>query len=428
MNADGAVRAAPNRSSVLAERFSWALVGNVVYAGCQWLMLAVLARLGSPTMVGEFALALAICAPIILFLNLQLRNLQATDATEQYSAGDYLTLRLSTSTLFLIVLGTIVLGSNLAISIFLIALAKATESVSDVLHGLLQRHERMDRIALSLICKGALGLTGWMAGLLLFGTVWGAACGLFVGWGLSLLTADVALVVRTLRENGESFGMRSSGRYGALRPLVLQALPLGLVATLISLNTNAPRYVIEHTIGTHDLGIFAALAYLIVAGNMIAIALAQTASPRLARHYHAGELTSYRRVLTTLVLLSAALGLGGVLVAVVAGGPLLGLLYGPEYASYGRLLSGIMVVGAIGYLSTSLGAANTAVRCLRPQLAVELVVTVTTVALSVLLIPRYALSGAVVALFVGAGVKLAALFGLQFWVLAVCQRRVGEPA
>jgi hypothetical protein len=48
--------------------FLWTLSGNVVYAACQWGMLVVLAKLGTHQMVGEFALALAITAPIVVGL------------------------------------------------------------------------------------------------------------------------------------------------------------------------------------------------------------------------------------------------------------------------------------------------------------------------------------------------------------------------
>jgi O-antigen/teichoic acid export membrane protein len=42
-------------------------------------------------------------------------------------------------------------------------------------------------------------------------------------------------------------------------------LPLGVVAALVLLNTNIPRYFIERYLGEWELGIFAALAYIMVA-------------------------------------------------------------------------------------------------------------------------------------------------------------------
>ena len=84
--------AVPIRRSV-----TWTGIGDALYAACQWGLLMVLARLGTPEMVGQFALALAVTAPVIIFSNLGLRPLQSTDACHQFAFGDYLTLRLSTN-------------------------------------------------------------------------------------------------------------------------------------------------------------------------------------------------------------------------------------------------------------------------------------------------------------------------------------------
>src|ERR1700722_789398 len=86
----------------LRTNFSWTLAGNLVYAGCQWGMLVVLAKLGSPQLVGQFALGLAVTAPVIMLSNLQLRGVLATDAREEHTFSDYLELRLVTTGLALL--------------------------------------------------------------------------------------------------------------------------------------------------------------------------------------------------------------------------------------------------------------------------------------------------------------------------------------
>lgn len=68
----------------LRQNFSWTFVGNVVYAACQWGMLVALTKLGTPEMVGQFTLGLAVTSPVFLFSNLQLRTLMATDAKQEY--------------------------------------------------------------------------------------------------------------------------------------------------------------------------------------------------------------------------------------------------------------------------------------------------------------------------------------------------------
>ena len=129
-----AVAAPPLRVS-----FSWTLAGNVIYAACQFGMLSVLAKLGSPLIVGQYALGLAITAPVFMLTNLQLRGVQATDARHEYGFADYFTLRLIST-----LLGTLVILVITALAhydtttkavILLLAAAKAIETVSDVIAG-----------------------------------------------------------------------------------------------------------------------------------------------------------------------------------------------------------------------------------------------------------------------------------------------------
>jgi hypothetical protein len=54
----------PAHGLSLRRNFAWTVLGNVTYAACQWGMLVALAKLGSPEMVGQFALGLAIGAPV----------------------------------------------------------------------------------------------------------------------------------------------------------------------------------------------------------------------------------------------------------------------------------------------------------------------------------------------------------------------------
>ena len=78
----------------LRRNFSWTFLGNAVFAACLWGILAVLTKLGSPDVVGRFALGSAIATPAIMFANLQLRVVLATDASQTHEFRDYLGVRL----------------------------------------------------------------------------------------------------------------------------------------------------------------------------------------------------------------------------------------------------------------------------------------------------------------------------------------------
>jgi O-antigen/teichoic acid export membrane protein len=282
----------------LRRNFAWAFSGNLFYAASQWGILTALAKLGSPAMVGQFALGLAVTAPVIIFSNLQLRGIQATDAKREYLFGDYLALRLLTTVLALGILFFLVgLSKYDQATVYVIlgvAVAKAVESLSDIYYGLMQQHERMDCIALSLILRGGLSLVAMVAGVYYTGALLWGVVGMGVSWAVVLLFIDLPNAARINRYSANTAHLGTTAATRTLLPrwhlqthwrLVNLALPLGGVMLLLSLNTNIPRYLIEYYLGDEQLGFFSAIAYLIVAGNTVVGALGQSASPRLARYF-----------------------------------------------------------------------------------------------------------------------------------------------
>lgn len=417
-----------HRPLSLRRNFSWTFVGTAVYSACQWGMLVVLAKLGNPEMVGLFTLGLAVTAPVLMFTNLALRQVQATDARREYTFGDYLGLRLVMTLLALVVIAGIAIASGYrgeaAAVVLLLGLAKAFESISDIFYGLLQQRERMERIAISMMLKGALSLVILSAVVLWTGSIVLGVAGLAATWCLLLVLYDV-------RSGAWVLGGGSSDRVrGAFRPqwdirtlarLAWVALPLGFVMMLISLNTNVPRYVIERQIGTYELGIFAATAYLMTASTTVVGALGQSASPKLSQFYARGDVRAYRTLLLKLVAVGGLLGLGDIGVAAVGGHYLLTLLYRPEYAVYTTVFVWLMVASAIQNVASFLGYGMTAARRFRPQLLVSAVVTSTTLLISVLFIPRYGLVGAAMALIGGASCQV-------FGNLAIITRAIRDAS
>lgn len=424
-----------NKDITLRRNFSWTFIGNLIYSGCQWGMLVVLAKLGNPEMVGTFTLGLAVTAPVMMFSNLQLRDIQTTDAKNHYLFNDYLGLRLITTGLALPIILWITLATGYkgetAIVIILIGFAKGLESISDVFYGLLQKHEKMDRMAVSVMMKGPLSLLMLSIGTYISGSiVWGVV-GLVIAWACILLIWDIPSyrwLINKFTSEGEIpdslEGKTAKPRWqlGTIRKLIWLSLPLGLVMMLISLNANIPRYFLEQSLGKKELGVFAALAYLIVAGNMVVSALGSAARPRLAKYYAGGNVSAYQKLLLQLVAIACLLGLSGILVAWVAGGQILTIVYQPEYAKYTELLIWLMVTAGIGYVSSFLGEGMTAARYFRTQIPLFIIVTSTSAIASFWFIPRNGLKGAAIALMIAEIVRIIFTLGVIFHAVHRIQR------
>jgi len=405
--------------------FLWMMLANGVYAACQWGMLIVLAKLGSPEIVGQFALATAIISPVIMVTNMQLRGVQATDAKKEYFLSDYLMLRvLSTTIAFGSILLILLCGhfNRAAIVVTIIfALAKAIESMSDVFYGFFQQNEKMGFMARSMIIKGILSVS-------VLGTVfyyssslpW-ALAGLFCAWLLVLMFYDIVNGRRLMKavEGAAAREPLSACMWDAFlhrrRTLVriaVLAFPLGIVMGIISLNTNIPRYAIEKFLGTHDLGIFSALAYTTVAVNMFVQALGQAVSPRLSRHFADKDIPGFNALLGKMIAVNLVIGIAGVLVIVAGGKWLLALIYTPEYAAYINLFIVLMISTALSGVASALGYAMTAARQFNWQVPLFSVVLISTFTLSFVLIPKLKLYGAAISLIASALIQIAGAAGI----------------
>lgn len=385
----------------LRSGFAWTFVGNGVYAAGQWAILSLFAKLGSREMLGEYALAIAITSPVAMLSHLNLRAVLATEIAEKHPFGDYLAVRLAATALGLVAIGALGwAGSSpsMAIAILAAGIAQSSENVSDIYYGAMQRRERMDSIAQSMMARAVVSAAA--VGAIL------AVTRAIVPAMLALAGARIAVLLLYDRPVGSRGERLARSGITAQRDILRAALPLGLVLMLVSLNGNLPRYAIERQIGTPALGAFAAVSSFMSAGNTVINALGQSATPRLARYFAEPGRGRFLRLTLQLVALALAIGAAGVVAAALAGAPILRILYRAEYAQQARLLTQVMAAAVPAYAAAILGYAVTSARAFDAQLPLFCIVAASCGIAAWLLIPRFGLAGAPIALGVAACVQI----------------------
>jgi O-antigen/teichoic acid export membrane protein len=372
-------------------------------------MLMVIAKLTSPELVGEFVLGLAITAPIIMFANLQLRLLQATDAGGKFEFQDYLGLRVITLGLAIIVIFAVVLigdyRQTTAYVIVWVGFSKIIDALSDIAYGLFQRYERMDRMALSQIIRGVSALAGLSIGIYVTRDLLVGVYGLITGWLVGLVIFDIPNVKKILKAQmdvmePEKALFRPHWKLSNLKGIFLLGLPLGVVTLLRSLNANIPRYFIEHHQGLYELGIFGGLVYILTAERRLTQALGQTVSPRLSQYFQSDDLPNFRRLLLGLMAITSCIGLVVLLGTLILGEQILTLLYSSEYARYENLFILLALAAIFDQSIVILGYGLTAARNLIVQVPLDVFNLITLLIGCSLLIPKYGLTGATFALLI----------------------------
>jgi O-antigen/teichoic acid export membrane protein len=340
--------------------------------------------------------------------SLQLRAVLTTDVKEKIAFGEYLGFRLLTTALSLVVISGIALRSRREsmLVIVVMGVSQGIEMVSDLYYGRMQFHDNMDRIAKSMITRGILGLAAMGAGVYLTHRVIWGVLGLTVARAAVLLGYDITkrtqLLPRRTSDGAEAERILSA-ETSMLQPrwsvaaqseLFRTSITLGVIAMLVSLLPNIPRYFLVGSLGERALGIFTATAFLVSTGNLIMTAMGQAAFVRLAKLYGARDAAGFNKLLIRLLSIAVLLGVGGVGVALVFGHLLLTLIYRPEYAEHTDLLVAMMIAGALTYVASVLASAVTSARSFKPQIPVLASAASAGAISSWLLIHPYGLLGA----------------------------------
>jgi len=390
----------PERISLRAN-VAWTTCGNVVYAMSQWAMLASIAKLGSPYMVGQFALGLAVAAPVYMFTNLQLRSIQATDARGDFIFADYFGLRLICCLAGLSAIGIIGLfGSGTRETMLVVAmvgLAKYFESMSDAIYGFCQKYERMKFIAVSLMVKGIGSVTALALVLRITRSIVLATSAMAAVWFLLFALLDLRWAAQLLRsEPPTARRWLPRWKQGTVIKLCILAFPMGLQMMLASLTVNIPRYIVAHDLGTEMLGIYAAMAYFIAAGQTVISAVGNSVQARLSRSWYT-SIPEFRNLVLRCSGFAFSVGVLATLIAATAGKSILSTFYRPEYATHIGVFELLMFSAGFFYVGSILSAALAVVRWFWIYTLSYIGVPIVALIAAWFLVPAFGLFGAALA-------------------------------
>jgi len=236
------------------------VVSRGIYVASQWLLMVVVARYAGADQLGEFAYALAVCGPVIILAQLNMRAFMATDASQQFGFASYFSTQVVTQLvamvlIVLIAVKTLSAGGPILL-VILVGLYKAIESISGVYYGALQRNKQMWKISISVAMHGMAALFVMTAVLLSTGSIIYAVSGIFVAWSLILLFYDARMKSRFVAEYIKNSG--NNDRQDGIVNVLAACFPLGIVVAMLSLRMNIPVYFIQSEMVSEQVGFYSA--------------------------------------------------------------------------------------------------------------------------------------------------------------------------
>lgn len=365
--------------------------------GTQFATLIVVVRLGTPTDVGALAIASAIVTPMFFLTSMGLRDVHTVDDLTDRSRADYVMLRLLGGSLAVILslLAVFVLygvsEALLVASAASFALVKFFGAQTSLNHGVFQRAERLDFVAVSNLARAGGGFIAFAA---VFAATRNLPLALFAEaclWFLSNFLIDQPM----LRRVGGNTSVRElvAVRLRPVLQLLWWLLPIGVTLWLMRAAVSAPPIVLARHADLETVGIFGAIAYAYTAVAMLSSTVGGASAARLRRFYRNGNRAGFVRLTLRLVAFSALIGAFVLGVGVIAGDAILDFVFGPTYAR-GDLLVILLLAAAIGISAGPLITGLQAGQAFRRRLLTGLAGFFAAVTSAALLVPDFGATGA----------------------------------
>ena len=341
----------------ISRNISWSLFGSFGYAVCQWMILTIIAKLGTPSILGEYSLGLAITAPVIMFLNFQLRYLLATDTKNIFFVKTYFITRVFSSIIAFFLIFFIATCCSFSINtnyiIILLGLSKSIESISDISFGFFAKYDKFDLIAKSVILKGIISTLVFYFIMKKYHELIYACVSIVVTWGCILMLYDIKQMKKIINAKNINLTIEKL-QYSECLKLICYSFPLGIVMMIMSVNFNLPKYFIKTMLSEKELGIYSALVYFSVVGLTVIRAISNSVNTKLAKVYNEKDIVKFKNLLINLIVFILFLGLICVLSSIVFGEKILAIFYTIEYSKSKNIFIMIMIASVFMFYSSLL--------------------------------------------------------------------------
>lgn len=349
----------------LKKNFGFALAGNLGYAVSQYIILLVFIKLFSTEDVGQFIFAGAFATPLMLALEMQLRNFYITDQNEKLTFRDYTVFRVITTLLGVLGLGIVAyfVKPEYFYVILVVTLIKSFESQLDLLYGVYQKNHQLNYVAYSRIIRGIVAVVVVASLSFIFKSILISLLGYLISWFVLYYFYERKQVVKRGFMKKEDLKL-AKPEWIKMKHLLIICFPMFLAIFIDKYYLNYPRLSVEKYFGIEALAIFGSLLYFKSLGGQFISSLAQAAIPKMANYVKEKNFNLLNKLLFKMMAVGCIIG--GVLTFFLYffGEEILKFLYTEEYAKYSDVLVVILLGTTVTFTYIFIG---TALTCIRKQ-------------------------------------------------------------
>lgn len=366
----------------------YTLIGNLVVAFVKWMILIIIVRISSPNEVGSYTFAIAITTPLILFINMRLRLRYIVEDDLEFSVMKRIRNILNILCIIFIIILSYVFYSEYIYYILIIGLSKVLDLNSEIYYAILHKIEKYKYISLLMISKSVLIIVAFTISLYLTKSVI-----------LSLVLQVIIQIMflAFIEKRAESYIKKSIKKihWKVYISIFLIGLPLGIVQLLNSYNILIPRYIIEYKLSLKEVGIFAAISYLLTVVDLFMNSISQniiiSIKNKISNNKY-DELKKFLKIKVTAI--SFIIGLLFTSFVYLFGENILIIIYGEAYGKVSVIFTIISISFIFNFQSWLYDTTIMALKIYKAQLLSSVITLIISTVISYYLISNYELIGA----------------------------------
>lgn len=372
--------------------YIWNSIGSFLQSAISPILLIVITRLNGVGDSGLFSFAMSLS---VVFWAISLwggRTYQVSDVKKEFSSGDYIVVRFISSLIvavfsisFCILSGYDLIKTEL---IMVLVSFKILESIADSMYGVLQIHNRLYIVGISLTMKSVFGFMLFtLVDILTKNIIYGA---------LSIFIVNIAVVIFydiPWMKHVESVGLTKKNIMQAGK-IMKKTAEVFVVVFLTMFSLNIPRYFLDKY-HYDQIGYFGIMAMPITLLTLFISFVLQPNVVNLSELLKEKKIKEFTKIVSKIDFITFTLGILFVVSSYLIGVWALNTVFGIDINNF-RIDLTIMVIGAVANAFVSIYVNLLIIlRRFKGQFYTLLVTNILAVILSVYLIDRLAMLGSV---------------------------------
>lgn len=376
------------------KNFIWNTLGTGLNAFNSLFFMIIATRINGVEKAGVFSIAFS-TACILYAIGLYAgRVYQVTEPDKKITNKDFIVSRIITDIIMMVALIVFCIvrryDTQKFIIFFLLTLYKVLEAFSDVIYGVLQKHEKLDIVGKSLFLKSLLSI-------ILFLVVNIITKNMILAISSMLIICIIVMISYDFRKANEYIDYNEK----VSKKNVINILKKGFFVFSISFLgmyvLNAPKYAIDTYLTSDIQTIFGIIVMPATVVGLIAQFLIHPYLNQIVELYENRDLKKLKQLILKLILVVVGFGIFASFLGYVIGTQVLGIIYGLDLSMYKLGLAVIIISATLYTIGTLYSAVLTTVRETVSQFIIYAIVAISAYILSGMFTKTWEINGAIIA-------------------------------